>query len=70
MSAPSAAWITDRCPGTALVDFRFDLHQSLARWAEATFELCEATPCLPAPGTRKDAGRGANRGQTAQPHGI
>lgn len=38
-----------RRPATALIDFRVDLHRALTRWADATFELCEAALCLPAP---------------------
>ena len=49
MSTRSAVHAPDRCPSTALVDFRTDFHRALTRWADASFELCEAALCLPAP---------------------
>ncbi len=49
MSTPSADCAPDRCPGTALVDFRADFHRALTGWADTAFELCEAALCLPAP---------------------
>ena len=49
MSTPPADCAPDRCPGTALVDFRADFHRALTGWADTAFELCEAALCLPAP---------------------
>jgi hypothetical protein len=49
VSTRSADCAADPCPGTALVDFRADFHSALTRWADASFELCEAALCLPAP---------------------
>ena len=49
MTSSPATPCPPECPRTALVNFRTDFHHALTGWGDASFELCEAALCAPAP---------------------